>query len=310
MKISYVIPCYRSEHTLPSVVEEIRRTMADRPEFDWEVVMTCDHSPDRVYEVIKKMCFEDSTHLKGQLLARNFGENSAVMAGLNQVTGDVIITPDDDGQSPIEATFEMVDKIIEGDYDVIYGAYPDKKHSVFRNIGTKINQLMIGWLIGKPKDVQITSFFAARRFVIDQVIRYEGAFPYVWGLVLRVTQNITNVTVNHRERAEGKSGYTLAKLLGLWMNGFTAFSVKPLRLASLIGAMFAFTGFAYGLWTVIEKLFVNPNVPIGYSSMMSIFLLVSGIVLIMLGLIGEYVGRIYICNNKAPQYVVRERTFQ
>ena len=179
-----------------------------------------------------------------------------------------------------------------------------KRHSGFRNLGSRINDWMACWLLDKPSGLKVTSFFVARRFVIDEMLKYAGPFPYVIGLVLRATRKIANVPVEHRDRAEGVSGYTFAKLLGLWMNGFTAFSVKPLRLASFAGVLCSLLGFGFGVWAVINKLFINPDAPIGYSSLMAAVLFIGGVLMLVLGLIGEYVGRIYICINQSPQYVV------
>ena len=139
------------------------------------------------------------------------------------------------------------------------------------------------------------------------MIRYENSYPYVIGLVLRSTKSITNVVVNHRDREEGSSGYTLKKLLGLWFNGFTAFSVKPLRIATAIGSICAAIGFLYGIYTVIKKIFINPDVPMGFSSTMAAIVFFGGMIMLMLGLIGEYIGRIYISLNNSPQYVIREK---
>ena len=165
---------------------------------------------------------------------------------------------------------------------------------------------MTRMMLGKPKDLYISSYFAVKKFVAADMIRYENSYPYVIGLVLRATKRIANVTVNHREREEGSSGYTLKKLIGLWFNGFTAFSVKPLRIATGIGALSAGIGFLYGLFTIIKR-FVNPDVPMGFSSTMSAIVFFGGMIMLMLGLIGEYIGRIYISLNNSPQYVIREK---
>jgi undecaprenyl-phosphate 4-deoxy-4-formamido-L-arabinose transferase len=226
------------------------------------------------------------------------------MAGFRHVTGDVVVCLDDDGQTPADEVGKLLAKIEEGQ-DVVYAKYEHKQHSTFRNLGSKVNEIMTRFMLGKPKELYISSYFAARRFVIEDVIRYENSYPYVIGLVLRVTKRITNVTVNHREREEGTSGYTIKKLLGLWFNGFTAFSVKPLRIATVMGGCSAFVGFAYGLYTVLKKLIV-PDVPIGFSALMSAIVIFGGMIMLMLGLIGEYIGRIYISLNSAPQYVIRD----
>ena len=165
---------------------------------------------------------------------------------------------------------------------------------------------MTEYLLDKPKNLHLSSYFAARRFVIEEILKYENAYPYVIGLVLRTTKHIANVEVSHREREEGSSGYTFRKLLALWINGFTAFSVKPLRLASLLGGFAAVAGVFVIAWIIYNKM-TNPQAPLGWSSMVALLLLLGGMILFVLGMIGEYIGRIYISLNRAPQYVVRER---
>ena len=228
-----------------------------------------------------------------------------IIRNLNLTIGEhkfiVITGPNGGGKSTLA---KLIAGIEEG-ADVVYARYDHKRHSWFRNFGSKLNELMTRVMLGKPKKLYISSYFAARRFVIDEVVRYENAYPYVIGLVLRATKNIANVDVTHRERAIGTSGYTLGKLINLWVNGFTSFSVKPLRIATMIGALCAFLGFCYGIYTIIKK-FVNPAVPMGFSSLMSAVVFIGGMQMLLLGLIGEYIGRIYVCMNNSPQYVIRE----
>jgi undecaprenyl-phosphate 4-deoxy-4-formamido-L-arabinose transferase len=303
VKISFVIPCYRSEKMIGKVIEEIRETMAKMPQYTYEVVLINDCSPDNTFGAIKELA-EKYSFVKGINLARNFGQHAALMAGFRHVTGDVVVCLDDDGQTPADEVGKLLAEI-EAGQDVVYAKYEHKQHSTFRNLGSKVNEIMTRFMLGKPKELYISSYFAARRFVIDDVIRYENSYPYVIGLVLRVTKRITNVTVNHREREEGTSGYTIKKLLGLWFNGFTAFSVKPLRIATVMGGVSAAGGFAYGLYTMVKKLII-PDVPVGFSALMSAIVIFGGMIMLMLGLIGEYIGRIYISLNSAPQYVIRD----
>lgn len=166
---------------------------------------------------------------------------------------------------------------------------------------------MTEFLLDKPKDLYISSYFAIRRYIVDEMVKYDHSFPYVIGLVLRSTKNIANVDVTHRERQEGSSGYSIQKLLSLWMNGFTAFSVKPLRLASLLGLILAAVGFISTIILVLNKLAHPSEVMLGWSSTMAVMMLIGGVLLIVLGIIGEYIGRIYICINKSPQYIIREK---
>ena len=302
-KVSFVIPCYRSEHTLPHVVKEIDDTMAGLDRFSYEIIMINDCSPDGTWQTIRGLCKQDARR-KGIHFARNFGQHSALMAGLRASEGDYVVCLDDDGQTPAGEVDKLLTALDEG-YDAVYAKYEHKKHSAFRNLGSKVNELMARTMLDKPAELYVSSYFAVQRFIALDMIRYENSYPYVIGLVLRATKNVANVVVNHRDREEGKSGYTLKKLIGLWFNGFTAFSVKPLRITTAIGTTFAGLGFLYGLYTIIKR-FVYPDVPIGFSSIMSAIVFFGGMIMVMLGLIGEYIGRIYISMNNSPQYVIKE----
>ncbi len=303
-KISFLIPCYRSALTLEGVTTEIDETMAAmKDRYTYEIVLVNDCSPDDTFEVIRKLA-NSRDNVIGINLARNFGQHSALMAGFRYCSGDITVCLDDDGQTPANEVGKLLDKIEEG-YDAVYAKYDHKKHSLFRNFGTVMNEEMARFLLGKPKELYVSSYFAVRRFVVDEMLRYENPYPYVIGLVLRTTRKIANVNVNHRQREIGTSGYNLSKLLGLWLNGFTAFSVKPLRIATMMGGLFAIAGFIYGIYTVIKKL-VNPIAPLGWSSTMAALMFIGGFMLLMQGLVGEYIGRIYISMNSAPQFVIRE----
>ena len=290
-------------NTIGQVVDEICTAMGKEPEYGFEIILVNDSSPDDTFSVIRALC-EKYSFVKGIDLAKNFGQHAALMAGMRLAKGDVVVCLDDDGQTPADEVGKLLAKLEEG-FDVVYASYGKKKHSAFRNFGSKMNELMTRVMLGKPKELTVSSYFAAKRFVVDEMIRYEHSYPYVIGLVLRSTKKITNVEVNHRARMEGESGYTLKKLLGLWFNGFTAFSIKPLRIATFIGSVCAFGGFAYGIYTIIKKL-VLVNVEAGFSALMSVLVFMGGMIMLMLGMIGEYVGRMYICMNCSPQYVVRE----
>ncbi len=271
--------------------------------YDYEIILVNDCSPDDTFAVIQKLCGEDKK-IKGVNLARNFGQHAALMAGFHQVNGDVVVCLDDDGQTPADEVDKLLEEIDNGS-DVVYAKYEHKKHSAFRNFGSWVNEEMARVMLGKPRELYVSSYFAAKRFVVEEMKKYTNAYPYVIGLVLRTTKRISNVSVCHREREIGSSGYTFGKLLELWFNGFTAFSVKPLRLATAVGCMCSVCGFLYGIYTVIKKL-VNPNVPMGFSSIMAAIVFMGGMMMMMLGLVGEYIGRMYISMNNSPQFVIRE----
>ena len=305
--ISFCIPCYRSEKTLEGVINEIDESMKKMDSYDYEVILVNDGSPDdtwgKICEVAKKSAHQN---VLGINLAKNFGQHAAIMAALNASAGDYVVCLDDDGQTPADEVDKLI-AALENGADVAYARYSHKQHNLFRNFGTAMNEWMASVMLGKPKDLYVSSYFAVKRFVVNEMVKYESSYPYVIGLVLRTTRNIVNVDVTHRKREVGQSGYTLGKLFALWINGFTAFSIKPLRIATFTGAIFAVLGIIYGIYTVIKK-FVLPDVQIGFSALMSAVVFMGGAIMLLLGMIGEYLGRLYISQNKNPQFVIRETT--
>ena len=301
MKISFVIPCYNSEKTIQKVVQEISESNIP---YEKEIILINDCSSDATWDVISEMA-KSNQNIKAISFSKNFGQHSALMAGYRETTGEYVVSLDDDGQTPANETYKLLEEIEKG-YDVVYASYANKKHSVFRNIGTGINNMMCRWLIGKPKKLEMTSFFIAKKYIIDEIIKYENPYAYIPGLVLRSTKNISSAPVEHRSREVGQSGYSFRKLVALWVNGFTAFSIKPLRVATIFGLIVAGGGFIYFIFTIIRKI-INPNVPMGWTSTISIMLIIGGSILFVLGMIGEYLGRVYLSLNKEPQYVVKDK---
>lgn len=303
MDISFVIPCYRSEKTISAVVEEIKNKMKELSKYSYEVILVNDCSPDNTFEKIKSIA-QECDNVIAIDLAKNFGQHSAIMAGFSKVSGNIIVCLDDDGQTPANEVDKLLAKIEEG-YDVVYAEYGNKQHSAFRNWGSNLNKKMTEILLGKPKELFISSYFAATRMIVEEMKKYNNPYPYLAGLVLRTTKSVCNVSVTHRQRMEGESGYSLRKLIGLWVNGFTAFSVLPLRMATYSGMLVALIGFIFAIWTVVHKI-ISPEVAVGWSSTFSVILVIGGMILFVLGMIGEYIGRIYISLNNSPQYVIRE----
>lgn len=302
-KVSFVIPCYKSALSIGSVVNEVQDAMELLQQYEYEMILVNDCSPDNTFEVIRELS-QTHSFITGINLAKNFGQHAALMAGFHHVSGDYVVCLDDDGQTPASEVGKLLADLEKGN-DAVYAKYSNKHHSTFRNFGSKLNEIMIRFMLGKPKELYLSSYFAAKKFVVDNMMEYENSYPYVVGLVLRATKNISNVEVTHRDREVGNSGYTIKKLLALWFNGFTAFSIKPLRVATLTGCMVAAVGFLYGIYTIYNKL-TNPHVLLGFSSLMAGLMFIGGMIMIMLGLLGEYIGRIYISINSSPQFVVRE----
>ncbi len=303
--LSFVIPCYRSEETIEKVCAEIAETMALRPEYDYEIIAVNDCSPDGVLEVLRRLAAADR-RIRVVDLAKNFGKHSAMMAGFGYVRGAYVVNLDDDCQCPVGELWRLMDAVILEGCDCATAVYPRKKEAAWKKLGSQVNARMVNWLIEPPKGVNVENFHVIRRYVCDEMLRYPNPYPYVSGLLMRATHRIKMIPMEERERGDGKAtGFTFKKSFSLFANGLTAFSVKPLRIASLLGVLFALLGFVYGLAVIIRKL-VHPEVMMGYSSLMAVQLFSSGVVMLILGMTGEYIGRIYISLNRSPQYVIRE----
>ena len=304
IRLSFVIPCYRSQNTILKVVDEIERTVKTRDGYDYEIILVNDCSPDDVWSVIADLARRNS-RVTAINLAKNFGQHSALLAGYNHCSGDYVISLDDDGQTPADELYKLVDKLDEG-FDVVYASYGEVHQNIIRRLGSNFAKAMSDYMFDIKGDKNHGSSYIAKKFIIDEMIKYKNPYPYMGGLILRVTRNIGFVFVTHRDRMEGRSGYSFKGLVNLWLNGFTAFSVKPLRIGSYVGFLSSILGILYAIYIIIKKLFINPDLQTGWSSIISVIMIIGGIIMLMLGLIGEYIGRIYICINNSPQYVIKE----
>jgi len=303
IKLSIVIPVYNGEKSIGQLVDKLVQELSM---FDLEIVLVNDHSPDNSEKICIEAQKKYSNIVSLYSLAKNVGEHNAVMAGLNNTTGDYVAIMDDDFQNPPKEVIKLVSTAMENNYDVVYSYFESKKHSTFRNLGSWFNDKVANILLDKPKDLYLSSFKLMNRFVVNEIIKYESPFSYIDGLILQITDNIGKVKVEHSERMEGKSSYTLKKLVSLWLNMFTSFSTIPLRVSVYLGFIFSFIGVAYIIISIIEKI-INPDIAPGYTSLITIILIFSGVQLISVGIIGEYVGRIFIAQNKKPQYTIKNK---
>ena len=303
-KVSIIIPVYNSSETISLLVDKIQEEIKIYKEL--EIVLVNDGSSlDNSSEVCEGIACTNPT-VKFINLSRNFGEHNAVLAGLNFCTGDCAVIMDDDFQNSPKDVYKLVDEIVNGN-DVVFSKYAEKKHHFLRNLGSKVNNLFASILLNKPRDLYLSSFKAINRFVIDELVKYKGPYPYIDGLILRITQRFVSVTVEHDSRTNGKSGYTISKLISLWLNMFTNFSIIPLRLSVALGFIFSAIGIVLAFVFFIEKI-RNPDLPMGWTSLMiSIFLLAS-LQLFAIGMVGEYLGRMFLSTGGKPQFVVRSLT--
>lgn len=300
--ISIIIPVYNSEKTIGIVLKKIEEALSRR--VNYEVILVNDGSKDNSYEICREIS-KKNDFVKFINLSKNFGQHSAILAGLHFVKGDYIVFMDDDLQTPPQEIWKLINKIKEG-YDVVYANYRNKQHNKFKTFGSKINDIMVNIVLRKPKNINITSYFIIKKYLVNEIINYTGPYPYLGGLVFRSTDNIGNVNIIHNKREYGKSNYGFISLIKLWFNGFTNFSVLPLRVSFFLGIICSLAGFISSLFLVVRKI-VDPQVVLGWTSMIVAILLFSGIQLILVGIVGEYVGRIFLSQNKQPQYVIKEK---
>ncbi|RKE04334.1 glycosyltransferase family 2 protein [Marinifilum flexuosum] len=301
--LSIVIPVYNGANSIGQLVPELIASFSQL--FKLEIVLINDCSPDDSENRCIQLFEKYPRWVKFYSLAKNVGEHNAVMAGLNKCSGDKVVIMDDDFQNPTESVIQLVTYASTTDFDVVYSYYDSKKHSLFRNLGSRFNNAVASWMLKKPTNLYLSSFKVLDRFLVEEIIKYNHPFPYIDGLILRTTSNIGKVKVVHNARQNGESGYTLSKLISLWLNMFTNFSILPLRVAMITGLIIAMCGFIYGGITIGEKL-INPNLPVGYASTIASITLFSGVQLMAIGMVGEYLGRLFLCNNKHPQFSIRK----
>jgi len=303
-RISIVIPVYNSEDSISKLVELLVSSLRDK--YILEIVLVNDCSEDNSENICIDLYKKFKGIVKFYSLSKNVGEHNAVMAGLNQVTGDFAVIMDDDFQNPVSEVIKLVDYAVENNFDVVYTYYDKKQHSILRNLGSKFNDKVANAMLKKPKDLYLSSFKVINRFLIKEIIKYDLPFPYIDGLILRTTNNIGKILVHHQKRNVGKSGYSLTKLISLWLNMFTNFSILPLRASTIIGFIFALLGLILGVYTFIEKI-SNPNLPVGFASLAVSIFIFAGVQLISLGIMGEYIGRIFLSQNKKPQFTIKKK---
>lgn len=301
--ITIAIPCYRSEHNIEAVADEIRLEFSKHADYDYQMVLVNDGSPDNTFSVIRRICEKDKK-VVGVDLTRNFTQSNARMAALPYVKGDVLIYMDDDGQHPAEGIFALAAKVQEG-FDVVYAHLTHKKFSKFKIVTSDWFNGLAAMFGVKPKGIKSSSFVALSRFAADQLLTYQSPSPSYANFLYRVTTRFANVPIEQRARLSGESGYTLKKMINLAIEGLTNFTVVPLRLMAGFGAAVAGIGFLTALVLIIKKL-LDPAIVMGYTSLMSVILILGGIIMTMIGLAGEYIGRVYMLLSDLPQYVVRE----
>lgn len=303
--LSIVIPCYNSEKNIEMVIKNIDNVFINR-KINYEIVTVNDFSKDNTMEILQKIA---SIHKNITVvnLAKNCGQHAALMAGFKYAKGNYIATCEDDGQTQIEVLPQMIE-MLNSDYDIVAPKYTQRKgrsNALFRKAGTWMAIKMEEIMIEIPKGVALPIYFVAKKYIIEEILKYDQPYPYITGLLLRTTHNIGNLDAIQKERLAGNSGYTFKKLMNLWLNGFTSFSILPLRIATGIGIGSCIIGIIMAVILCLRKIIWNGIIP-GYTSIIAALLLINGINFLILGIIGEYIGRIFMSINHTPQYVIKE----
>jgi glycosyltransferase involved in cell wall biosynthesis len=307
-KLSIVIPVYRSAKILPDLVDQIEKAcMQEYGNEQYELILVCDSSPDNSWKIIEQLA-KERTSVRGLCLRKNCGQHNATMAGLRIARGAFVVIMDDDLQHPPSEIPRLL-KALQDGADVCYTRYSNRRHQIWKKVGSKFNNWVATLLLSKPRDLYLSSFKALRCEIVREVIRYEGPFPYIDGLILDVTRNIASINIEHQSRHSGEGGYNLKRSISLWLKMATGFSVVPLRITSLVGLLIALISFIALVYVVITRI-NNPSIPIGWPSIISTILFLGGVQLVGLGIIGEYVGRAYLVLNRKPQCIIRTTTFE
>jgi glycosyltransferase involved in cell wall biosynthesis len=306
LAVSVVVPVYRSAEILPELVTRIAAALGGNVGTGaFEILLVCDASPDRSWEVIESLA-RDRAFVRGICLRRNAGQHNATMAGLHYASGERIVIIDDDLQHPPEAIPQMLAELDRG-FDVCYTRYLHRQHALWKKVGSWVNDICASMLLDKPRGLYLSSFKAIRREIAIEIIKYDGPYAYVDGLILDVTGSISAIDIEHQHRAAGTGNYNLRRSLSLWLKLATSFSVFPLRTMSLLGVVIGLLSLGLISYVVIAKL-RDPTISAGWTSLVATILFVGGIQLLGIGLLGEYLGRAYLKLNRKPQFVVRDVT--
>jgi glycosyltransferase involved in cell wall biosynthesis len=301
--LTFVVPVYHSAETIVGVVGEIQSLTIDGGH---EIILVNDGSTDATSEVCRGLV-RHAGRVPITLIehARNYGEHNAVLTGWRHARGAHIVNLDDDGQNPPSEAVRLWRHAKETGLDVVFGHYVEKQHSVWRNVGSWFTNRMTDWALDKPPGFYLSSFRCVTAFVARQVSDYAGPYPYIDGLLLQVTQRIGSIEVRHEARRAGQSTYTLRRLVRLWLSAWVNFSVLPLRVATVLGLLVGAAGLA-ALAGVGWLWWHGRGPQYGWGWLMAALLIFSGTQLVLLGLIGEYIGRMFLTVSQRPQSVIRE----
>ena len=301
---SVVIPVYNSETTLAPLYERLTAVFAEMGK-RFEVIFVNDCSGDNSKQVLVELAKNHDNVVFVDLL-RNFGQHNAVMCGFSQVRGDFAITMDDDMQNPPEEIPKLIAKLESDDLEVVYGSPTNKQHQHYRNVGSDTIHAVLKVLF-RLKGNRESSFRLLTRKIVDCLLRFDNTFIFLDGLIYQNTSFVGYVDVEHKPRTVGASNYSLSRLISLSLNLFFSFSITPLRVIFILGMVLFLASLVYGAYIFVARIMGLISFP-GFATVMILMSLLFGIMFMFMGVLGEYLGRIAININRAPQYSIRSVT--
>lgn len=303
MLVSIVIPCYNSEKSIGKLVDMCMEAFSEWDGYECEMVLVNDCSRDGTYREILSCVEKYPDRVTGVDFSKNFGQHAALLAAMHYVRGELVVGMDDDLQNHPDQIRQFLEKMEEG-YDVVFGVYRKRQFGWFKNLTSRISQFLMVRLVERPKGIEMSNFWCARRFVTDEMIRYRGNDALIQPLFARTTSKMADIELEHFEREYGTSNYNFRKAFRLFMT-FMDYSTVPLRMANFFGILFSFAGFVATIALIIHK-YADPTVQTGWSSLMCLMLIIAGIVFLMIGVIGEYLGKLISASTNKPLFVVRD----
>ncbi len=299
--ISIVIPVYNSSQIIFELNNQISNSIGNK--LLYEVIFVNDGSIDDSWLKIKEL----ATNLKnvvGINLKKNAGQDNAILAGLRIAKGDYVVIMDDDLQHSPSEIFNLYNKCTKG-YDVCFASFRKSKHNPLKKAGSEFNGKLAEFLLAKPKGIYLSPYKIINKSTVLEIIKFAGPYPYIDGIILTITQNFSQIFIEHSVRYSGKSNYNLSKSVSVFMKLFTGFSVAPLRLATIVGMGSTFLGLCLTLKYLYDY-FILKNYIEGWTTVVVLIIFFGGLILTTLGIIGEYLGRMYLTINNKPQYSISE----
>lgn len=299
-EISIVIPVYNSTQIITELHAHLQKALSGVLH---EIILVNDGSQDNSWEKMRSLASQNKNIIAVNL-RKNSGQDNALLAGLRIAKGNYVVIMDDDLQHDPADILKLVEACKAG-LDVCYANFSGKKQSMIKNAGSEINGKMAQVLSSKPKEIYLSPFKAINKATVEEIGKFSGPYPYIDGIILSITSNIGQIDAEHKPRHSGKSNYGMSRSASVFMKHFTGFSVLPLRIATITGCIATLIGLILAVKYLYDY-FIAKNFIEGWTTVVILIIFFGGLILITLGIVGEYIGRMYLAINNKPQYSISE----